>query len=370
MNIALFVPIIDQTGGAEIGTRRLAQRLTRRGHQVTIVSTQPMSQWKQKRSIIDYAKGIRFVRLPVWQRSKHIFAHMLTLEALWAFPLLLHKTQIIHLRGLTPESMMLAKIAHRHGISTLCVPMASGRYGDVATFPTNFRKNIVNLEWISTLTEAMAVETAKWGFPANQIGIIPNGVNIDRFKPASSQSNGQRVIYVGQFRPEKRVDLLLHAWSQVQKAFPNAQLSLVGGGRFSEEYRLLANELNVAPRFVPNCDTPGVIANLHMNSIFVMPGISEGMSNALLEAMGVGLAPIVADTPANRSVITPEYNGLVYQADSPEALTTQIRRLISDADLRQRISAAARKTVVERFNLEDVTDKYIVLYNQILGEKR
>src|SRR5664279_4942044 len=104
MNIALFVNILDQVGGAEISTRRLAEHFAHCGHQVTIVTTKPL-RLSCNQTLIDYAKGVRFIRLPVWQRSPSIFRQMLTLQALWAFPLLLRDTQIIHLRGLTPEAL-------------------------------------------------------------------------------------------------------------------------------------------------------------------------------------------------------------------------------------------------------------------------
>ena len=333
MNIVFFVPIIDQIGGAEIGTRRLAERIAQRGHQVTILSTQALSEWRQNHTLIDYTKNVRVVRLPVWQRSRHVFTRMLALQAIWAFPLLLRKTQIIHLRGLTPKSMVLAQIGKRLGISTLCVPTASGIYGDVATFPAKAVLNTAVFDWISSLTEPMQAEATSWGFPLHKTGVIPNGIDINKFKPSASLNESMSAIYVGQFRPEKRIDLLLQAWIQVQTEYPKAQLWMVGGGQFTEKYKQMSAQMNISPTFIPNVDVSGVITNLRMSSTFIMPGISEGMSNALLEAMGVGLAPIVADTPANRAVITPEIDGFSYNPASPEALAAQIKRLISDVDL-------------------------------------
>ena len=370
MKIALFVPIIDQPGGTEIGTWRLAECLAQRGHQVTIISTQAVSQWQKHLSIFDYTKEFRLVRLPVWQRSRRVFANMLTAQVLWACPMLMRDTQIMHLRGLTVESLALARIAQWNGISTLCVPMASGDYGDVAMFPPNISKNYAAFNWISALTQPLRTEVIDWGFPAHKTGVIPNGININRFKPAEHRINEARVIFVGQFRPEKRIDLLLNAWVQVQTECPHAHLTLVGGGQHIDYYQQMAAKLGLSPTFIPNTDTSQVLTNLQASSIFVMPGISEGMSNALLEAMAVGLAPVVADTPANRAVITPEIDGLCYNSASSEALAIQLRRLITNVELRQHIGEAARQTVVQRFNLETVTEQYLALYAQLLGEKR
>jgi glycosyltransferase involved in cell wall biosynthesis len=367
MNIALYVGILDQVGGAEIASLRLAERLGMAGHEVSLLTTQSLTRWRTAKSIIDYAKGIRVIRLPVWQRSERIFAQMLFAQALWAMPLLLRGIQMLHLRGLTPETVALARIARRMGIRTLCTPMASGVYGDVARFPASIRHSFSVFDWISALTEPMRDEVIRLGYLPERISVIPNGVDTNFFKPQQPPSE-PHVVFVGQFRPEKRINILLEAWAQIQSACPRARLTLVGGGHYLPDYRHLALQLGIEPNFVPNMDTAGVLAQLQANSIFVMPGVSEGMSNALLEAMAVGLAPIAADTPANRAIITPEVDGLVYSAESPQALAWQIKRLIDDDTLRRRLGTAARETVVRRFTLDGVVERHLAMYQRLLGE--
>ncbi len=367
MKIVLFVSVLDQYGGAEIGTTRLAGALAERGQQVILLSTVRLRQWHSYR-LFDYTKNYTLIRLPVWQRSPRVFRRMLYVQALWALPLLLRGAHVFHLRGLTPETVTLARIARHLGVKTLCVPMASGAYGDVATFPPDAPRHANAFDWISALTEPLRAEVIQWGFPATRTSIISNGVDTTLFKPPDQPHSVPGIIFVGQFRPEKRIDLLLAAWQRVVADYPQAKLTLVGGGRFLPDYRRRAAQLGLAPTFIPNTDGEGVLTHLQASTIFVQPGISEGMSNALLEAMAVGLAPIVSDTPANRAVITPEVDGLVYEADSADALAAQIKRLIADESLRRRLGAAARRTVLERFRLSGVTDQYLALYTQMLGE--
>jgi glycosyltransferase involved in cell wall biosynthesis len=269
---------------------------------------------------------------------------------------------------LTPETVTLAQIARRLGIKTICVPMASGAYGDVSRFPPTAPHDTQAFDWISALTAPLRDEIVGWGYPEDRISVIPNGVDTVTFSPPTSPCDEPQVIFVGQFRPEKRVSLLLHAWQQVQLIFPDVRLILVGGGRYLSQYQQMAARLGIAPTVIPNTDSASVLVQLQASSIFVLPGISEGMSNALLEAMAVGLAPIASDTPANHSVITPEFDGLCYPADSVGALAAQLTRLIGDSALRKRIGAAARETAVQRFNLDHVVDQYLDLYSQLLGE--
>jgi hypothetical protein len=119
MKIGLFVNNVEQIGGAEIATRRLAECLVRRGHHVILIGSQAASIWQQHRSFYDYTNEIHLVRLPVWQRSRRTFTWTLTAHALWAFPIFLRQTQILHLRSLTPETVTLAQIARRLGIKTI-----------------------------------------------------------------------------------------------------------------------------------------------------------------------------------------------------------------------------------------------------------
>lgn len=367
MNVTLFVSVLDQVGGAEIATFRLAQKLAKHGHQIVVLTTQSLSTWRQRKSIIDYTKGVRIIRLPVWQRNRRIFTRILLSEARLLLPHLLPNEDVLQLRGLMPETVGLAQIARQRGIKTVCVPMASGAYGDVAKFPSP-KHSRDTFDWVSALTEPSCNEVIDWGFPAERTSVIPNGVDLALFQPPASPCVEPSVIFVGQFRPEKRVDLLLQAWQIVARRQPRAQLTLVGGGRKLSEYERSAARLGISVSLVPNTDAIGVLARLQKASIFVQPGISEGMSNALLEAMAAGLAVVVSDTPANRAVVTHESNGLTYTADSAEALAAQLERLLTDIDLRLRLGTSAQRTIVERYSLDDVTEQYLRLYARLLGE--
>lgn len=369
MNITYFVSGVRQTGGAEIATQRLAEQVSKRGHLVTLVSAEAITEGRQNPAIIDYTQNYRLIYLPVWQRSYKTFAYMLVAHALWMFPVLLRSTDILHIRGITPYSFTLARMARSLGIKTLCVPMASGRYGDVARLDS--RKQVPNFkvfDRLSALTKPLRDELIAAGVPPQQISVIPNGVDLSIFRQAEYLPTSPCAIFVGQFRAEKRVDLLLKAWVLVQEKYPQAQLTLLGGGQNLTEYRQLAECLGVQAIFVPNTNTAGVLAHLQKNSIFVQPGISEGMSNALLEAMAVGLAPIVSNTPANCAVIQTGINGLCYSPESAEDLALKIEQLLSDDSLRLKLGEAARQTIEANFSLDHVTAQYLALYRKMLGE--
>jgi glycosyltransferase involved in cell wall biosynthesis len=370
VKIALFAHQIDTIGGAEVGTRRLAQRLCRRGHKITLISTQAISQWRGRRGQIAVnEEGMRVVRLPVWQRSSRVYTQVLAIESL-GLPLLLHGHDIFHIRRLDENAIVLAKAARRAGVKTLCVPMASGAYGDVAVFPPSVPHEAHLFNRMSALTEAIREEVVHWGMRPECVSIIPNGVDSEVFQRSTNRLLAQNVIFVGQFRPEKRVDLLLEAWGKLQSDFPEATLTLVGGGVHFQKYVEIAAQRSIRAQFVPTLPSAQIAEVLQRQSIFVMSGVSEGMSNALLEAMAVGLAPVVSDTPGNRALITPEVNGLCYAPDSPDGLASTLRRILSDGELRTRLGVAARATILEGYTLDAVAMQYERLYKSMVEEGR
>src|SRR6185369_5277350 len=153
---------------------------------LTILTTRALSHMRFP--LIDYAKDIRVIRLPVWQRSPTIFRRMLLLQGLWAISILLHGTEIFQVRGLTPESNILAQLARRTGAKTICVPMASGIYGDAISF-----RGRIAFDRISALTEPMRQEIMALGIPAEHTVVIPNGVDIEFFRPADQSVSEPRV---------------------------------------------------------------------------------------------------------------------------------------------------------------------------------
>jgi glycosyltransferase involved in cell wall biosynthesis len=368
MNVVLYVHSVDVIGGAEMATWRLAQRMAQSGdHYVTVLTTQPLRRWLRGSSLIEQSSHLRIIRLPVLYRNRRIYQLTLQVGAFLAFPLLMHKTQVLHIRKLDASAIRLARLAHRWKIKTVCIPLASGPYGDVATFPSEQQHYPEVFDWISALTEAIRQEVIAWGYPAERIGVTPNGVDIECFSPCPKSLLPNHVVYVGQFRPEKRIEVLLEAWHQVQARHSGAKLTLIGGANRSAEYQQMAADLGIAPAFILDASSEEVRDQLRTGAIFVLSGISEGMSNALLEAMSAGLACVASDTPGNRAVIDPEVNGLVYDGDSADQLAAQLDRLLSDSALRVRLGQAARETVVKNYSLDMVVDQYLALYRRLLS---
>jgi glycosyltransferase involved in cell wall biosynthesis len=141
---------------------------------------------------------------------------------------------------------------------------------------------------------------------------------------------------------------LLEAFARLSPALSNWRLAIVGGGDEEKGLHEQVRALGIADRV----DWHGRVANpfvfYHAAGIFVLPSRSEGMPNAVMEAMSCGLPVVVTNaSPGPLDLVKDGETGLVVQAGHPDALARAIELLARNPTLRQRLGDAARKRVSE-----------------------
>jgi glycosyltransferase involved in cell wall biosynthesis len=103
---------------------------------------------------------------------------------------------------------------------------------------------------------------------------------------------------------------------------------------------------------------------------FVLPSLSEGVSNALLEAMAHGLPCIATDIPGNADLIRDRETGLLVRTGDADALARAMLELAADPALRERLGRAARTLVEERFDMGVIAARYAALYRELAAGAR
>lgn len=215
-------------------------------------------------------------------------------------------------------------------------------------------------------------ELAAAGMPSQRRVVIPNGVDLHRFHPARP---GERaalrrdlgirghpvVVFAGRLAAQKRLDVLLEAWTEISQAWPTSQLLLLGDGEEAERLRKLAP---------PNVDVRGAVIDvsvyLRAADVFVLPSDAEGMSNALLEAQATGVPAVVTNVGAAPDVIADSVTGLLVPAGDPGSLARAIGLLLADEALRERMGAAARERMVAEFSVERTVDSFMQAYETVV----
>ncbi len=209
---------------------------------------------------------------------------------------------------------------------------------------------------------------------------VPNGVRLDLFENAPCREDALRAFNlpahatvigsVGRHDPAKDYGGLLRAFAQLCGDHSDAHLLLVGAGAEHESLLAQAAQLGVSDRthFAGwSDDLPLAFAAI---DVFVLPSVTEGMSNALLEAMAAGLPCIGTAVGGNGEVIEHGETGFLVEPRDPGALAESIAPLIADAGLRARLGAAGRRRVESHFTLPRMIARYEELYLSLIEHGR
>ncbi len=180
--------------------------------------------------------------------------------------------------------------------------------------------------------------------------ILPNSLKPDFVKPLYEGERRKRIVTVGRLDDNKNQILLVEAFCRIAGEFPEYELYLYGDGpsRAKWEERVNAGEYASRIHFEGNRNH---IENLiDRDRVFVLPSIMEGMPNALMEAMALGLTPISTDCPCGgpRELLGENENGLlVHSSADPDELADALRSVLADPELADRLSCKAYERACE-----------------------
>lgn len=181
------------------------------------------------------------------------------------------------------------------------------------------------------------------------------------------------VIMLARLVRQKNQEMVLRCVPEIVSEQPNAHFLFVGGGPDEARLRQLAEELSLQSHvtFLGNrMDAPQLLA---ASDVSILPSLKEGFSNTILESMASGLPVIASDVGGNAEVIDTGVNGFIIDAsETPggvEVNSTQfvryLRRLLTDDELRGRVSAAALDTI-QNFTLDAMVQDIEDLYMELL----
>jgi glycosyltransferase involved in cell wall biosynthesis len=220
------------------------------------------------------------------------------------------------------------------------------------------------------VTRELVDELREFGLQA--VGVVPNGVDTKAYRPVSPAERdafracqgwpgGPCFLYVGRLAPEKRLERFIEAFAR-SAGGSDAFFVLVGAGPEEALLRRKAREAGITRR-VMFCPPREDIARVYAAAdVFVLPSVSEGLSNALLEAMSSGLAVLGSRVGGTADAVVDGVSGLLFDPGDPGGPDLCIRRLLDSPELVRRLGRAARETAEGRFSLERAAESYLRLY--------
>ena len=218
--------------------------------------------------------------------------------------------------------------------------------------------------------------------PARKVVTVYNGVDLDAIDAATPTNrelsfgvdDGQRVVStVANIRLVKGIDILVQAAALVVLKIPNAIFAVIGGAIQEPEYweavQAAIKRMDLERNFRFLGTRTDVYALLKQSDIFCLPSRSEGMSNALLEAMACRLPCVATSVGGNPEVVVDGISGfLVPKADSA-ALATSIIHLLSDHARARQMGQEGRRVVESKFTVQRMSRRLTQLYGDLLQKR-
>jgi len=337
----------------------------------------------------DHVEGVPVTRVhvePGRRRVTPMFAMA------WSLIRLLRRRDLVHVQGFSRKNVIVVMMARAFGRPVI-VHLQTARHDEPQTIRAQGR-----LAWWAFASAAYYIAVSaglqqrflEGGLPAERIEQVPNGVDTGRFRPASSDEQQRLrrqlrlpmdrplVLFVGVMTPDKQPHVLLDAWADAERQRRlGATLVFVGAtdprlfeltDRLAEQMqqRLAAIEGGERVHFVP--PTADIDLYYRAADVVVMPSLREGLPNVVLEAMATGL-PVIASRlrGSTDTIIEDGVNGRLVEPGDRAGFAAAIADILCEPATAARLGAAARRTVVERYDIGCIAERWLAVYDQVLS---
>lgn len=247
--------------------------------------------------------------------------------------------------------------------------------------PRRRRTLVRNLSGMVAISSAIAEELLSYGVPERKIALIPNGVDTSRFQPLSSADeksalrarlgwrNATTIAFVGGINRRKQPHLLLEAVERLKSQgydFHVVYAGPIDDVPYFEAMRHQIEQAGLTSHVTWLGFTRDIARVYRAADVFVLPSSSEGMPNALLEAMATGLAVVSTRVSGATDAITHGENGTLVSR-CKDAVAEALVRYVRDDDVRNAHGDAARARILDQFSASSVYQAHIKLFESLVA---
>ncbi|HEY4128759.1 MAG TPA: glycosyltransferase [Gammaproteobacteria bacterium] len=372
-------------GGTEKQVANLTKRMDRQAFDLSFAC---MARWGEMIQEIEDRQGIQVSEYPIGR----LYGLNAFLQQ-WRFAKALRRsrTQILHSYNFYANmfSLPAAKLAG--------VPCVVASIRDMGIYLSPMKRRAQKL--VCRLADRIVVNAGAirdWlveqGYPADKIVVIRNGVDTSRFGARNDGAALRRefdippqaplVVMLARLNPTKGIDCFFEAAAKIRGTFPDAYFLAVGecytrdaegeivvDSVYRKELQDRVTSLGLTDRVRFTGLRKDVSQILAAAAVSVLPSISEGISNTLLESMAAGVPVVASRVGGTPEVIEDDEHGLLVPPSDPEALAAAISRVLGDPSLAAKLGANGRRRVIAEFSFEAVVQRTEDLYRELLAAK-
>ena len=252
--------------------------------------------------------------------------------------------------------------------SQINVPLSTSNSHEIER---GLRTSLQLVAAVHCASDALAAEAESYGLSQEKTWVIRPAVDISFFRPPARHSRSAGILHIsttGSLVWRKGYEYCLLAIRHLIDSGTPTKLHVVGDGPerqrvlFTIEDLGLQNHVHLHGRLPPE-EVRRVLWN---SDVFIHASLSEGISNAVLEAMACGLPVVASDTGGMREAIREGVDGYLVPPRDPEALAKALQQLVQP-QVRGVLGEAARTRIEQDFSLDSQTDRFIELYDSVLA---
>ncbi len=355
----IFVSQPLSTGGSERVVASLANKFNDLGHEITVIVVDNGDQ-----NVYPTNSNINFFHIKKYK--KPLFDLLFRVIKIRRYLKISNPDVVIPFTTQKNVSTLLATIFTKHKV---IISERNNPYLDPKNKSLRFLRKILYFK-----SDGIVFQTdeAKEFFSKkiqDRSCIIFNPINEDLPLPYKGE-RAKRIVMVNRLEKEKNIYMAIEAMKLVVSEYPEYILDIYGKGQLKDEIQNYINRNGLQKNIFLKGFSNEVYNEIKNASIFLLTSNYEGMSNSLIESMGLGLACISTDHPIGgaRILIESYKNGILIPTNDVLTCATTINELIGNRILREKISINAIN-VRNTLSIKSISDKWLNYIDEVIGER-
>jgi glycosyltransferase involved in cell wall biosynthesis len=280
----------------------------------------------------------------------------------------LSRADVVHVFSASYTSFLLAPLPAIGAARALGKPVVlnyrSGEAPDHLQRSAVARKAIAAVDCNVVPSRFLVDVFRRFGIDAT---IIPNIVDLDRFRFRERVPLAPRLLSTRNFDALYNVGCTLNAFRLVQNQWPEASLTLVGGGAEEPALRALANDLGLANvTFVGRVGPDEIAAYYAAHDVYVQSPDIDNMPTSVIEAFASGLPVVSTEAGGVPAILTHGEHGMLAPLNDHRMLATHVLALLDDPDAARRMARAAYATC-QAYTWAAVRERWLNVYRSVLN---
>lgn len=353
--------LASKYSGIETYYEEVGMRLAGMGHEVTAYCRTYFTPPGRQHN------GIRVVRVPT-VRSKHL--ETLVHTFLSTLHVLVQRCDVVHYHALGPALFsFIPRLAGKKTVVTVQgLDWQRKKWGRFASMILRLgERAAVNLPTHTMVVSQVLRKHYGTGYQTKTSYVPNGGVLRERRLPTKifewGLEPGKYILFLGRFSPEKGCHLLVEAHQRLKT---DIKLVMAGASSYCDDYsrqlRAHAGERIKILDWVSGEPLDELLTNA---MVFVLPSDLEGLSLALLDAMGAGLCVLTSDVPENREVV--DGAGFTFRRGDAADLADRLRFLIANPAVREAAGQAAKRRIRDQYQWSQIASEIERVYFEMMG---